>query len=73
MLDMNHFGGQKVPCTKYQNSYCSPQKLEKLNDQFFWLLRPGGVLTDSYLELVDIGVADDNTEHASHMPWQTSH
>ena len=30
-------------------------------------------LTDKYLKLVDIGLADEKTEHASHMPWQTSH
>ena len=38
----------------------------------FESVRVVATTTDSYLKLVDIRVADERTEHASHMPWQTT-
>ena len=49
MFDMHPFGGKKVPCTKYQNSCCRPDKLEKLKSQFLWFLRPLVVLNSQPL------------------------
>ena len=40
---------RQINCTKYQNSHCRPKKLQKLNNQFFWLLRPRGVLENQSL------------------------
>ena len=53
MFDMDSLAGKKVPCTQYHNFYCRP---EKLNNQFFWLSRPWGILNNqsSFPSLVHV-------------------